>query len=1370
MLKQIFPQGLEQTDPPTRKRIRQAYDEWREAIDTDDPDSASIHDAWIELVLKRVLELDENGDEDVLKPKGALPESISVSIPEHEVTLLPDYAVVNGQDDGLPLMFVTVYPPDTDLSLRVKGDSWAASPVERMVELCRARDVRLGLVTDGERWTLVDAPIGGVTSNASWYARLWGQEPITLQAFVNLLGIRRFFVDDSERLPSLLDESLKLQEEVNDALGEQVRRAVEVLVQRLDRADLDLNRELLTGVEPTEIYEAALTVMMRVVFLLSAEERGLLLLDDEAYQTNYAVSTLRMHLRAESEEILERRQDAWSRLLAIFRAVYGGIEHETLKLPALGGSLFDPDRFPFLEGRSKGTTWKEHPAAPLPIDNRTVLLLLDAVQLIEGRTLSYRGLDIEQIGYVYEGLLERTVVRAHEVTLDLDATKSAKNPWVTLDELESTALAGRSAVQALLEDRTGSSSSRVKNDLAKSVDEAAADRLLTACHGSQTLRDRIRPYLHFLRMDRWGYPLVYPDGTFMVTAGMNRRETGTHYTPKSLTESIVKETLEPLVYVGPADGMPRKDWRLRPSGELLDLKICDPTMGSGAFLVQVCRWLSERLVEAWDEAETAGQAITSDGEVVDEIGELEPLRDDAEDRMLVARRLIAERCLYGIDMNPLAVELAKLSIWLITLAKGRPFGFLDHNLRCGDSLLGIHDLDQLLYLEVAPGKNSSKKLFATKIDAAVERALELRAELRSHPTRDIRDVELMASLDERARQELEIPQFIADAFVGDLLAGSTKPDMIALSIEAGKAIDDPDAHTAPLIRRAQNGLHTDRPHGQPPRRSFHWPLEFPEAFQRGHSGFNAMVGNPPFIYGKNITRTLGGSYNTYLTNQTPNSTKNVDISAHFLFRAFTIVNESGCVGLICTSSIAEGDTRKGGLVQVQAHGASIYSAHSRMPWPGKANVLICIIHLFADLWKGTSYLNGKPVSAISSYLTSVKEGWSPVALNANKKLATRGVVPNGSGFFLTRDEAERLLNADNRYEDVIMPFLVGEDLNSTPDQSAGRFIINFWDWTFEESSRYPDALEIVRAKVKPHRDTLGPGKKKIKENWWLYEAAGKDMFVSLGTSKFKYYKGDVHGRFDKAIAIARVSKTGAFTLVNTHNVFAEVIVFASDNVALFAILQSNIHVAFAWEQAGKMKNDLRYSPSLCFLPFPLPETDDTTLHSLGSELFDRRTEMMQDLHIGLTKFYKEFHNPWNADTRLVELRRLQAEIDRRVATAYCWSDLDLGHEFHEVAYLPDGDRLRFTISEQARFTVLKKLAALNKERYQEEQASGFLRSQNRGTKRVKEGVNASGTKSQGAPGLFDASTHGETGHRHGIPREDDTRRDVVTSSNDRKCR
>jgi hypothetical protein len=414
VLTEAFPQGLEELDGIKRKRLRQAYEEWREAQETDDPQFAELHAAWIDEVLSRGLELDEGGKGDVLKRADWCTANLSVSLAEHGVTLAPDLAVIDEQRGNKPLMLINTYGQDVDLDATLKLDGWAATPADRMVQLCRATGCRLGLVTNGERWMLVDAPVGAVTTFASWYARIWGQEPITLQAFVHLLGIRRFFVDEAEQLPALFDRSLKYQDEVTDALGEQVRRAVEVLIQSLDKADQDRDRELLRDVKEPELYEAALTVMMRLVFLLSAEERGLLLLGDERYEANYALSTLRMQLRKESEEILERRWDAWSRLLAIFRAVFGGIEHENLRLPALGGSLFDPDRFPFLEGRAKGSDWRTDAAKPLPIDNRTVLLLLEAIQQFQGRTLSYRALDVEQIGYVYEGLLERTGIGWHQ--------------------------------------------------------------------------------------------------------------------------------------------------------------------------------------------------------------------------------------------------------------------------------------------------------------------------------------------------------------------------------------------------------------------------------------------------------------------------------------------------------------------------------------------------------------------------------------------------------------------------------------------------------------------------------------------------------------------------------------------------------------------------------------------------------------------------------------------------------------------------------------------------------------------------------------------------------------------------------------------
>lgn len=607
VLTHTFPQGLEVLSSFKRRRLRQAYDEWREALELEDPQLEELHSAWIDEVLSRVLEFDDDGKGDVLKREEWCRSHLKSVLPDQGVVEYPDLAVVDEQQDNKPLLLIHTYKPNVELESTVKYEGWITTPADRMVQLCRSLGCRLGLLTNGECWMLVDAPVGAVTSFSSWYARLWSQEPITLQAFVHLLGIRRFFVDESEQLPALFDASLKYQDEVTDALGEQVCRAVEVLIQSLDKADQDRNRELLHDVNETELYEAALAVMMRLVFLLSAEEQGLLLLGDECYESNYAISTLRMQLRQEPSELLERRWDAWTRLLSTFRAVYGGVEHEELRLPALGSSLFDPDHFPFLEGRTKGSNWKIDTAVPLPINNRTVLLLLESIQLFQGRTLSYRALDVEQIGYVYEGLLERTVKRAAEVTLELNATKKAQSPWVTLAELDSVSMDGTEQLIELLHERSGSSISKIRNDLSKLIDDSLIERLLITCQGDTKLRDRIKPYVHLLRTDPWGYPLVYPAGSFIVTSGSNRRETGTHYTPKSLTEAIVAETLTPLTYIGPTEGIPREKWQLKSSSELLTLKICDPAMGSGAFLVQTCRWLADRLVESWTLAEESGK-------------------------------------------------------------------------------------------------------------------------------------------------------------------------------------------------------------------------------------------------------------------------------------------------------------------------------------------------------------------------------------------------------------------------------------------------------------------------------------------------------------------------------------------------------------------------------------------------------------------------------------------------------------------------------------------------------------------------------------------------------------------------------------------
>ena len=184
-----------------------------------------------------------------------------------------------------------------------------------------------------------------------------------------------------------------------------------------------------------------------------------------------------------------------------------------------------------------------------------------------------------------------------------------------------------------------------------------------------------------------------------------RRRTGSHYTPRSLTEPIVRHALEPAFErIGP-DAKPE---------DVLALKVCDPAMGSGAFLVEACRALGDRLVRAWERWPDARPKIPED-----------------EDEPLHARRLVAQRCLYGVDKNPRAVELAKLSLWLATLARDHEFTFLDHALKCGDSLVGL-DAKQIAAMHWDLSK-PGLPLFRKFVAERVAEATKARAEIQSQP-------------------------------------------------------------------------------------------------------------------------------------------------------------------------------------------------------------------------------------------------------------------------------------------------------------------------------------------------------------------------------------------------------------------------------------------------------------------------------------------------------------------------------------------------------------------------------------------------------------------------------------------------------------
>lgn len=286
VLVRVFPQGLDSRDAPQAARLREAYEDWLER-GTMQP---SVHQAWIRHVLHELLGYPPGW----IAEGQAIPPGIHAVMGNVGEVLRPDIVLKHGDAEGKGLLLIAVYPPEQDLERPLSGKLWKATAGTRMMELLHATDLPVGLITNGEEWTLVSARRGDTTGFASWYADLWMQEPMTLRAFHSLLHLRRLVgVADVDTLPALFIESGKDQQEVTDQLGYQVRQAVEVLVQAFDRLDAESGRILLSGVAEKALYDSALTVMMRLVFLFSAEERGLLLLGEPLYDQNYALSTLR---------------------------------------------------------------------------------------------------------------------------------------------------------------------------------------------------------------------------------------------------------------------------------------------------------------------------------------------------------------------------------------------------------------------------------------------------------------------------------------------------------------------------------------------------------------------------------------------------------------------------------------------------------------------------------------------------------------------------------------------------------------------------------------------------------------------------------------------------------------------------------------------------------------------------------------------------------------------------------------------------------------------------------------------------------------------------------------------------------------------
>ncbi|MDR1355304.1 MAG: SAM-dependent DNA methyltransferase [Propionibacteriaceae bacterium] len=1335
VLKRVWPDGIPNFATIHPERYDLLHDKFKtfgaafDAVDAE-PESEELQasyrqtrDQWVETVLRAVVGWGDTLD-------WGETTGIRATSPNRAVTI-HSQGVLRGADGIGALVHIV----ERTVSLRsTPADLWATTPIDRMDALLRASGVPIGIVTDGQWWGLVCSRESRMTASGIVDALTWISEPRTRDAFFTLLD-RQYIIggDPDELLPELFKASETEAEETTEALGAQVRSAVELLIQAFAEAAVEAKRrgqgDSLPD-DPHATYEAAVTVMMRVVFLLFAEERGLLPsgdLFDQGYGIAQELARLETREAAESEEILDSTTLTWHRLLATSQALYTGASFENLRMPAYGGSLFDPTRFPFLNATT------EQGSLAVAVSDRVMLHVLRSVQLVkvggESRHISFRDIDVEQIGYIYEGLLGFTCRTVGEVYVGLQGTAGAE-PDIPLARLETlraenpTPAAFADALRAWLVTDQPSTKPKSASAIARALDALPdpiiVSALTQAVGGDTDLRAQIEPWLGLIRPDLRNQPFIVLPGGLLVKETPSRKNAGAHYTPRSLAEEVVLHALQPLCYSpGPYQSADESRWVLKGSVDILRLRIADIACGSGAFLVAAARYLADRMVEAWTIED--------------------PSNTYHRDLYSRAIRQVVAKCLYGADINGMAVEMCKLSLWLVSLNPKLPFSFVDDKVLHGNSLLGLTDLDQIRELHIYPADarsngdrdalfyTSAGRMMTQRIDVngVISRVAERRQQLASEVSET--DPARTATAKRRimADNERDLVQLttLADAVVAAGLPlgaprgrdkETTRPEVDpdgnarfvvehtpdaklqtkykALAETASVAFPkNGDGDRSEILRLIDTGLtptvETDYDHW----RCLHWVLAVPDVMERG--GFNAIIGNPPFLGGQKLTGAMGTDVRDWFVNVLAEGRRgSADLVAYFFLRATSLLQANGTLGLIATNTVAQGDTREVGLDAMVAEGFTITRAIQSRSWPAASANLE-----YAAVWGTRAAVadavsrvaDDSPVRRISTLLEPAGrvEG-NPVRLAENTGIAFQGCIVLGMGFVIEPELAHEWIAADARNAEVLLPYLNGEDLNSRPDASASRWVIDFNDRSEEEAAKYELPYARTLELVKPERQRLNAEgsfvlRRPLPERWWQYGEKRPAMRQAIAA-------------LSEVLVIALVSKTVMPVRVPTGQVFSHALgVFASDDYSDQAVLSSSLHQAWAITYGSGMRNDPRYTPSDVFETFARPAATGR-LESVGQILDSERRTIMVRRNLGLTSLYNMVSDPditSSGDHDIARLRDIHVELDDAVLDAYGWSDIDLQRGFHVFRQMR-----RWTVSPAARIEILGRLLEENHHR------------------------------------------------------------------------
>jgi len=1191
-----------------------------------------------------------------------LPKALEVPLPDYSEVLAPTYAVPDPANQDSWLMLAKLVPSGASMDdLPAEQDHrWHASAQARFERLLRENQIPIGVMCNGDSIRLTYAPRGESAGHLTFPVQAMCEvagRPITAALHLLLSADRLFSLPTVQRLPAILQQSRKYQNEVSTKLAEQVLRALNELMRGFQAANEASHGELLGEVlrdAPSDVYGALLTTLMRLVFVLYAEDRGLLS-TDPVYLSNYSISGLFERLREDAAlypDTMDQRYGAWAQIITLSRLIYDGGGHGVLHLPTRHGRLFDPDAYPFLEGRQFRTTRSvTERLTPPRVSDGIVFRVLHDLLVLDGDRLSYRSLDVEQIGSVYEAMMGFEVRTATGPSIGLRPDHVVFN------------------LQDLLEVRPGDRNKWLKEQASCELSGKALEQLKEG----GTVDDLMAA------LDRRRSPLtptVIPPGAMYLQPTEERRRSGSHYTPRSLTEPIVRTTLQPVLAA--LGEKPRPE-------QILELKVCDPAMGSGAFLVESCRFLAEALVDAWS---VHGKT---------------PIMPPDQEPVLHARRLIAQRCLYGVDKNPFAVDLAKLSLWLATLAKDHPFTFLDQSLRCGDSLVGL-TRQQIAAFHWLPAPQQS--FLEQELRKRIDRVGHFRTQILS--ARDEIAYDLLRQKLDSAEDAISVLRQTADATLAAFFSSNNPRNRENRRLElqghvAGAFRMPGQSQYEDPIRDAVLGLKA----GPRPLMPFHWEIEFPEVFSRDRQGFDAIVANPPFLGGTLIGGHLGLVYHDYLVITYSPATGLADLIAFFLRRAFGLIRIEGTLGMIATNTVAQGDTRSTGLEWVLRQGGKLYQVQRRYKWPGNATVVVSLFQVQKTDKALRPLLDGAHVDRISAYLLAGTVDATPIVLFENKRICYLGTKIWGSGFVFedppangssSLAELEYILSQDARNREVIFAYLGGEDFSTSPAQHPSRFVIDFGNMSEDQARRWPTLFSIVEERVRPVR--LNNKQRNYRDNWWLHanrvEGAGPYL--------------QRHGRL---LALTCYSQHHALAFVERGTIAQNtMLLFLLHEDADFAVTQSRIHEAWVRIVATTLGDARRYTTA-CFDTFPRPSgVDRTQLQQSGACYYDFRAHLMKSNQEGLTKTYNRFHDPEELNPEILKLRELHTVMDRAVLDAYGWTDIPteceflLDYEIDELEWSGRRKPYRYRWADEVRDEVVARLLELNRQRAEAEHLAG----------------------------------------------------------------